>query len=158
MARVDDRLVHGQVIVGCCEPLEADRLLVCDAAVAADPLRQSLFAAAAPPGLEIEFVDPVAAVGRLGDVVGETGHDTILLTRDAVSMATLIEAGAAILRVVVGGAHDRPDTVESPEGWFLTLPEREALRRLVERGIDVCFQPVPGAPSIDASDVLGGRP
>ena len=30
MARIDDRLVHGQVVVGCCEPLQARRLLVCD--------------------------------------------------------------------------------------------------------------------------------
>ena len=30
LARIDDRLIHGQVVVGCCEPLGAKRILLVD--------------------------------------------------------------------------------------------------------------------------------
>ena len=155
MARIDDRLVHGQVIVGCCEPLAADRLLVCDEAVAGDALRQGLFAAAVPPGIDVEFVAPVDAPARVRAAADDTAHDTILLTRDAVTMAVLVERGAELAQVVVGGAHDRPETTEAPAGWFLTGAERAALRAMLRQGIAVCFQPVPGSPSIDAGEALG---
>lgn len=155
MARIDDRLVHGQVIVGCCEPLAVDRVLVCDEAVADDSLRQALFAAAAPPEITLEFVHPDAALARVQDASQERGVATMLLTRDAVTMATLVNAGAAVPKVVVGGAHDRPETTESPSGWFLTDAERAALASMLAGGVSVCFQPVPGSPALDASEVLG---
>lgn len=155
MARIDDRLVHGQVIVGCCEPLAADRLLVCDAAVAGDGLRQSLFAAAAPPEIEVEFVDPAHALDRVEAARSDRDRDTILLTRDAFTMGALVDAGASLDHVVVGGAHDREHTREITEGYFLTDADVSALRNLIARGLSVCFQPVPGSPLVDAAPILG---
>lgn len=155
MARIDDRLVHGQVIIGCCEPLAADHVLVCDRQVAGDTLRRTLLAAAAPPEIVVEFVDPEDAVERIRGLQADDAHDSILLTRDAVTMASLVDRGIRLEAVVVGGAHDRPDTTERPDGWFLTDGERDALRTMVRRGVDVCFQPVPGSPAVDAAQVLG---
>jgi len=155
MARIDDRLVHGQVIVGCCEPLDADRLLVCDTTVAADALRRSLFTAAAPPEIEIEFVDPEHALDRVQAARDDAAHDTILLTRDAHTMGRLVEAGAVLEHVVIGGAHDGPETTEITDGYFLTRADRVALRTMIGRGVSVCFQPVPGSPVVDAAPILG---
>lgn len=156
MARIDDRLVHGQVIVGCCEPLGGHRIVVCDDVVSRDPVRQSLFAVAVPPDIEVEFPDLPRCPARVGQLSG-TGEDaaTILLTRDCATMRSLVEKGAGIHRVVVGGLHRRPGTVETVKGFHLTEDDRDDLAALIRGGCRVTFQSVPGAAEVDAETVLG---
>ncbi len=156
MARIDDRLVHGQVIVGCCEPLEGRRIVVCDEVVARDPVRQSLFAAAVPPDIEVEFLDLPHCAPRLQDL-SNRGEDTrtILLTRDCATMRGLVESDVGIDRVVVGGLHRRPGAVEIVEGFHLTERDRDDLVAVLRADCRVGFQPVPGATEVDAESVLG---
>ena len=155
MARIDDRLVHGQVVVGCCEPLRARRLLVCDDVVAADGLRRSLFAAAVPPGIEVEFRDRPTALERLRELGDAETGETILLTRDCSTMRALAVGVATIDDVVVGGLHRRPEAQEALPGFFLTSEDRDDLTAMLRRGVRVRFQAVPGAAATDAGAVLG---
>ncbi|HKK72225.1 MAG TPA: PTS sugar transporter subunit IIB [Candidatus Krumholzibacteria bacterium] len=156
MARIDDRLVHGQVIVGCCEPLGGRRILVCDDVVSRDSVRQSLFAAAVPPDIEVEFLEPARCPARL-QALSDVGENavTILLTRDCATMRTLVESGSGIDRVVVGGLHRRPGAVEVVEGFHLTEADRNDLVALIRAGCRVAFQSVPGAAEVGAETVLG---
>ena len=56
LARIDDRLIHGQVVVGCCEPLGARRILLVDDPVAMDPFQRKLYRAGVPPEVAVEFL------------------------------------------------------------------------------------------------------
>ncbi|NCQ36333.1 PTS sugar transporter subunit IIB, partial [bacterium] len=48
LARVDDRLIHGQVTVGWCQHLHPDHLVLADNAVAADPWQSRVYASSVP--------------------------------------------------------------------------------------------------------------
>jgi mannose/fructose/N-acetylgalactosamine-specific phosphotransferase system component IIB len=47
--RVDERLIHGQVVVGWGGPLHADRIVVVDDAIAGSPWEQELYCLGVPP-------------------------------------------------------------------------------------------------------------
>jgi mannose/fructose/N-acetylgalactosamine-specific phosphotransferase system component IIB len=159
MARIDDRLVHGQVVIGCCEPLRARRLLLCDAAVAADPVLKGFFALATPEEIALEVHDVPASLARLEELerAGEAAT-TILLVARSTTMLRLCEGGATVERVHLGGAHARPGADELWPGFFLDLEDRAALRALLARGIEVQVQTVPGAACVDATGRLDARP
>lgn len=155
LARIDDRLVHGQVVVGCCEPLRARRILLCDDEVAADPLQQKLFAAATPPEIQLEVHTLESASSRLGALEAEgEAEATILLVAGCAGMRALVESGAPVGSVNLGGLHQRTDTTELWPGFFLDARDRADLRSVLDLGIPVEVQTVPGAPCIDARAAL----
>ncbi|MBD0321221.1 MAG: PTS sugar transporter subunit IIB, partial [Gemmatimonadetes bacterium] len=54
--RVDERLIHGQVVVGWGGPLHADRIVVVDDAIAGSAWEQELYCLGVPPEIEAQFV------------------------------------------------------------------------------------------------------
>ena len=55
LLRVDERLIHGQVVVGWGGPLHADRIVVVDDDIAASPWEQELYCLGVPPETEASF-------------------------------------------------------------------------------------------------------
>lgn len=156
LARIDDRLVHGQVVIGCCEGLRARRILLCDGEVAADPVLRGLFALATPEEIALEMLDEAATPSRLAELEASgDGAATILLVARSATMLRLAERGVPLQSVNLGGAHVRPGAEEMWPGFFVDADDRAALRGLIERGIAVRVQTVPGALCIDAAPRLG---
>lgn len=152
LARIDDRLVHGQVVVGCCEPLRARRILLCDDQVATDSILRGLFGLATPAGVvfEVQKVDGTPARLEELERSGEASSTMLLVARSAV-MLRLVESGASIPEVNLGGVHGSTEATEVWPGFFLTPQDRAALGGLIARGVRVQVQTVPGAPSVDAA-------
>ena len=79
LARIDDRLIHGQVVVGCCGPLGARRILLVDDPVASDPFQQKLYRGGVPPEVAIEFLTVADAGFRLEELFGNGALETVVL-------------------------------------------------------------------------------
>lgn len=156
MARIDDRLVHGQVLVGCCGPLRATRVLLVNDRVAGDALEASCYDAAVPPDLELEVLAVAAAAARVAELAREAAERCVLVVGDPGDMLRLVEAGAPVDRVVLGGLHHRAGREEAWPGVYASAPEREQLRAIVARGVELVVQAVPGAPRHPAHEGLGG--
>jgi len=60
--RIDDRLIHGQVVVGWGQPLNARFMVLVDDLVASSDWEKELYRMAVPPEMEIFFADVGAAV------------------------------------------------------------------------------------------------
>jgi len=65
LCRVDDRLIHGQVVIGWGRPLAARRILLVDDEVAANPWEQELYRMAVPDGVAIVFAGAAEAMEQL---------------------------------------------------------------------------------------------
>jgi mannose/fructose/N-acetylgalactosamine-specific phosphotransferase system component IIB len=148
LARIDDRLIHGQVVVGCCEPLGADRIVLVDDAVAGDSLHQKLYRAAAPPAIDVHFVTVDGACALMEELAGAgtLGRCLVVVAR-ALTMARLHDARVRFSRVQLGGAHAREGAQEIAPGFFLDFDDRQALRDVVEAGAEVFIQPVSASAS-----------
>lgn len=150
--RVDDRLIHGQVIIGWCRPLGADFIVLVDNAVRESPWEQDLYRMAVPSEIEVLFASREEAVR---DFAGwEAGSRRgILLTGTVETMADLSAAGAPIRRVNLGGVHHRPGRIERLPYLYLTDEELRLLEKMVRDGVEVIAQDLPTATPVPLGDL-----
>jgi mannose/fructose/N-acetylgalactosamine-specific phosphotransferase system component IIB len=145
LCRVDDRLIHGQVVIGWGRPLAARRLLLVDDEVAANSWEQELYRMAVPDGVDIVFASVHDAMQHLAGWQADPER-SILLTGSVETMAALYGADSgAIHRINLGGVHHRPGRSERLPYIYLTQAEYTALADLEARGADVTAQDVPSA-------------
>lgn len=156
MARIDDRLVHGQVLVGCCGPLRATRVLLVNDRVAGDEFEASCYDAAVPPGLRLEVLAVSAAAARVAELAAVPAERCVVVVGDPGDMLRLVESGAPLDEVVLGGLHHRAGRDETWPGVYASAPEREQLRALLAHGVELVVQAVPGAPRHAPGEGLGG--
>jgi mannose/fructose/N-acetylgalactosamine-specific phosphotransferase system component IIB len=139
--RVDDRLIHGQVLIAYGARLEPQRIWVADDAAASSPWERSLLLSAAP-GIEVHVVSLMeAAAAYAGEAAAEGG--AFLLVRDLPAALTLVEAGATPPSFNLGGLHYAPGKSKVNEYIYLDDRDRDAARALLERGIALEVQDVP---------------
>ena len=155
LARIDDRLIHGQVVVGCCEPLGARRILLVDDTVAEDPLQKKLYRAGVPPEVVVEFLAIQQAPARL-EALGATGDldRVVLVVSRACVMEELRAEGVQFRCVQLGGAHMHEGATELVDGFFLDENDRSALRNLLEDGTEIIIQPVTQSPMVRVDSAL----
>lgn len=148
LCRIDDRLIHGQVVVGWGRPLGVERIVLVDEEVAANDWEQDLFRMAVPREIEVVFAGVAGAAARLAEWAGSP-RPTMLLTGDIATMAALHAAdGAAVRRINLGGIHHQPGRTERLPYVYLTDDEFHALERLEAAGAQVSAQDVPTAPRV----------
>ncbi len=105
LLRIDERLIHGQVLVGWGRPLDLDFYIVVDDALASSDWEQELWASALADGESAEFLGVEEAVRRFGEL-GRRADRGALLTRDTGTMRALAERGCLDGRTVnVGGVY-----------------------------------------------------
>lgn len=145
LSRVDDRLIHGQVVIGWGRPLRLQRIILVDDEVAASDWEQELYRMAVPPGIEVDFAS-VEAAGRSLPDWDRDPRRTALLTGGIETMAALHAAAPATLRRInLGGVHHRPGRTERLPYLYLSDAELDALHRLAAEGAEVTAQDVPTA-------------
>ena len=152
--RVDDRLIHGQVVVGWAQPLDVEFIVLVDDAVAASEWEQELYRMGVPPEMDVYFHSADSAVAALADYRADRRRG-ILVTGDIATMASLVDR-AAVTEVNIGGIHSRPGRVQRMRYVFLSPEEEEQLRALDARGVTVTAQDVPGARPVPLDDMLAG--
>lgn len=153
--RVDERLIHGQVVVGWGASLHPERFVVVDDELAASDWEQELYTLGLPEGMESIFVPVEEARDRLTEWQ-RSDDRTIVLTRNVGSMLALArDGGLADAEVNVGGIHYAPGRDRVLPYVFLSERERAALRALVEGGVKVAAQDVPSARRVEGRRLLG---
>ena len=156
LMRIDDRLIHGQVVVGWGQPLDIGFIVLVDDEVASSDWEQELYRMGVPPEMDVIF----ASVSEAGEQLSAYEKDPrrgIVLTGDIDSMRRLVEANGHVKRVNLGGIHHRGGRVQRLRYVFLTPGEEKELRALAARGIEITAQDVPSARPISLDDVLQGN-
>lgn len=160
--RIDDRLIHGQVVLGWGRPLDVQLIVVVDDELAASDWEQELYRMAVPPEMEVRFASVADAAGMHASLA--TGRArAIVLAGDVATMRRFVEAvrasGSAggIAAVNVGGVHHRAGRVQRMRYVFLTPEEEAALKALAATGVQVTAQDVPAAKPVPLYDVLAGH-
>ncbi len=142
--RIDDRLIHGQVVVGWGKPLNARFIVLVDDGVRASEVEQELYRMGVPPEMEVMFASTTEARQRLPDWERDP-RTGILVSADINTLAALTGNGHGVSRVNIGGLHHRPGRSERLRYVYLTDEEAAQLRALAARGVEVTAQDVPTA-------------
>ena len=76
--RIDDRLVHGQVVVGWGQPLNVNFVVLVDDAIASSDWEQELYRMGAPPEMSVTFESLDSALAHLAEYQSRPGHGILL--------------------------------------------------------------------------------
>lgn len=153
--RIDDRLIHGQVVVGWGQPLDLKFIVLVDDEVAQSDWEQELYRMGVPPDMDVYFDAVTTAAANL-ERYQQDPRRGLLLTGDIETMARLVSATPTIDRVNLGGIHHRPGRTQRLRYVFLTPDEEGQLRELASRGLEVSAQDVPAARPVPLDELLNG--
>lgn len=153
--RIDDRLIHGQVVVGWGQPLDLSFIVLVDDSVASQDWEQELYRMGVPPEMEVYFHSMDEAATMVDGYRTEVRRG-LLLTGDIATMRSLVER-AGVRDVNIGGIHHRADRTQHLRYVFLTPDEQQALRELEELGAIVTAQDVPSAKAVPLAELLASR-
>ena len=154
--RIDDRLIHGQVVVGWGQPLALAFVVLVDDEVAASDWEKDLYRMGVPPEMQVHFESVSGIIANLAAYQAMPGAG-LLLTGDTATMRALVEQGAPIPKVNLGGIHHRAGRVPRLRYVFLSPPEEADLRAIAAGGVVVTAQDVPAATPVALDAVLTGH-
>lgn len=150
---MDDRLIHGQVVVGWVQALGAKRILVIDDDLVESEWQRQLFALGTPPGLTVEFAS-VADAPPAMELAAGSPEKTIVLAADVRTVVRLCRVTPSITALNLGGVHDGTSRSKRLPYLFLSDEEAQALEQLRAGGIRVSAQDVPSARPVPLEELL----
>ena len=153
--RVDDRLIHGQVVVGWGQALDLGFIVLVDDTVAKSDWERELYRMGVPRDMEVYFHSAGDAPPSLPRY-RQDPRAGILLTGDVDTMRALA-AGGGIGSINVGGIHHRADRTRRLRYVFLSPAEESALREMAAHGILITAQDVPSARAVPLNELLNGQ-
>jgi mannose/fructose/N-acetylgalactosamine-specific phosphotransferase system component IIB len=157
LLRVDERLIHGQVVVGWGGPLHADRIVVVDDEIAASPWEQELYCLGVPPEMEAHFASVAQARPQLEEW-RTGGRRVIVLVRDVGTALRLAEGGLlAGDEVNLGGIHHAEGRERVLPYLHLSDGDRDTLRQIASAGAVVSARDLPAGRRVPLEELLNGR-
>jgi len=143
LVRIDERLIHGQVVVGWGAHLRPDRYVVVDRRLAETEWEQELYELVVPDGVAAEFVGPDQALGRM-DEWKNSPERVVVLVRNLEGLLPLVESGhLAGWTVNLGGIHFSPGRAQVLSYVHLDSVDLERLRRLERSEVDLEARDLP---------------
>lgn len=136
LARVDDRLIHGQVATVWTKEANISRIIVISDEVAEDKLRTTLLKQVAPPGVKASVVDIEKSV-RVFNNPKYADDRVMLLFTTPLDAERVIEAGIPIKKLNIGGISYKEGKVQLNKSNFVNKDEADSLRRLADQGVDL---------------------
>jgi PTS system mannose-specific IIB component/fructoselysine and glucoselysine-specific PTS system IIB component len=153
--RIDDRLIHGQVVVGWGQPLDIRFIVLANDEVAGSEWEQELYRMGTPPEMDVYFHSVDDAARAIPTYEGDP-RPGILLTGDIPSMLRLVKQ-AGIREVNVGGVHHRADRRQRLRYVFLSPEEERLLREIADAGAAVTAQDVPATHPVELNELLASE-
>lgn len=139
LIRVDDRLVHGQVMTSWLKATNANKIMVVDDGVANDPLMKTVLKGVVPAQIKLGIFTIAKAVDRL--VKGFKEDDrVIILVKTPETIWDIQKAGVDVHQLNIGGMGIRPDRSTLYQNIACSEAEREAIRGLLNAGCEVTIQ------------------
>jgi PTS system mannose-specific IIB component len=153
LVRVDNRLLHGQILETWIPRLGIGEIVVADDEAAASPLARAAMMLCAPPGVPVR-VEALRDVpwAQLAAAPGEV----LVLVRDVPALLAARAAGLVpeiARRVNVGNVHFAPGRRPVSPSVFLTDGEVRALRALSAEGYDVEARAIPSEPPTGIAEI-----
>lgn len=141
-ARVDERLIHGQVATVWTNTTGAQRIIVVNDLVVKDEMQIGALKMAKPPGVKLSILSVNKGIINILDGKYE-GEKVFLITKDILDMAKLIDGGVPLKEFNVGNLSKKEGTVSIKKSVSVSEEDIKTIRRLVDKGISIKAQMLP---------------
>ncbi|QAT60615.1 MULTISPECIES: PTS system mannose/fructose/N-acetylgalactosamine-transporter subunit IIB [Tissierellales] len=142
LTRIDDRLIHGQVMTAWVKQTKATRIIIIDDVVAKDDFMKKVLTMAAPPGISVSVYNIKEAADDLKNFQDSNGR-IVILAKVPESVERVINEGVDINEIIVGGMGAAPGRKKLYKNVSISESEKETFLRLLKNGVKVTIQIVP---------------
>ncbi len=156
LLRVDDRLIHGQVVEGWVPFLKVDLVVVVSDVAASDEVQTALMKMALPASVGLLVTSVAEAPAVLNDPKLSSRKALVLVPGPAEALA-LVENGVKLDRINVGGLHHTVGKVQLGRALFLDEKDRLALKALKAKGVRLEGRALPADAEEDLTAALEGK-
>lgn len=145
--RIDDRLIHGQIVTAWCKFLEIKEIVAMDDKLAANPTLQSIMMM----GIPNIYKHHVVTFQQAGELFAqESEGNRLFVTRFPQDLAIIKEDLAKCDTIFIGNAAKRPDTkynLSKGGGgiFFASTEDIQLFDELSAAGIQLVAQTVPNS-------------
>lgn len=142
MIRIDDRLIHGQVVAAWSKVLGIERILVIDDDTAKDIFLSDVMKMVAPSNVELAIITE----DKISDVVTKYDQDnvnTFILAKYPYVMKKVFDSDISFKELDLGGMCARPNRTKLYKQISASPEEVEALREIKNMGVKVYFRVTP---------------
>jgi mannose/fructose/N-acetylgalactosamine-specific phosphotransferase system component IIB len=151
--RIDDRLIHGQVVLGWAKPLKSERILLCDDEISQSEWEKELYYTCVPPALETMIFNIGETVDFLTNQIKDNDK-TIVLVKDPRSVIAIIERGYQPGNVNIGGIHYDDHRRKFLPYVYLNDEEVQQIHWLLDKGVSIYCQDIPTGRKYDAREIV----
>lgn len=150
MVRVDNRLIHGQVVEAWLPHLRVERVVVADDEAAGSPLVRAAMGLAVNPSIEV-IIQPLRALDYAA--LSRDQRKTLLLVRDVSGVVEAQAKGLQLTHVNVGNVHFATGRKQVTPSVFLSPDELNQLKMLAESGVQVEARAVPNERALSLEEM-----
>ncbi len=138
--RIDNRLVHGQVIEAWVPYVGADYLVVANDELAADPFRQQIISLAVPQRIIIHFV----SIAELNCLLGRLGSEEVMvLLADCQDAVRAYSSGVDMKQLNIGNLHYSQGKTQLLPHVAVSELDFSNLRNLAAHDVKLDFRCIP---------------
>ncbi len=142
LIRIDDRLIHGQVIQGWVRHQKIQKIFVCNDEVAGDEMRKTLMEIAVPANLKIAILS-IDKVVKAAQEVQFTKERTLFLFSNPRDLVKFVDSGIMVKSVNIGAMHFSSGKRHILETVSVDEDDVLAFQELAKRGIELEVRAVP---------------
>lgn len=154
LARIDSRLLHGQVAIAWTKATNPTRIIVVSDAVAKDDLRKKLIQQAAPPGVKAHVVPVEKMIELAKDDQHFGGQRALLLFENPQDVLRAVEGGVPLETVNVGSMAHSPGKVQPNKVLAFSQADIDTFNKLKEAGINFDVRKVPNDSKGNMDEIL----
>lgn len=139
--RIDNRLIHGQVIEAWLPYVKASRLIVANDALASDPLRQQILMLAVPSRVRTSFI----TVDSLSKAIqgGDSQDNILVLFADCEDARKAYDSGVCFECCNIGNLHYAEGKRQISPHVALSGQDESCLRYLESNNVELDFRSIP---------------
>ncbi|MCP9356899.1 PTS sugar transporter subunit IIB [Liquorilactobacillus satsumensis] len=155
LARIDDRLIHGQVMTAWTQYTNANEIIVVDAKVASDKFLTDIITSAVPDKMKALVLKPEDVVTHISQETNEK-NNYLLLAKGPKAFVEVIQHGIQLESIDIGGMGQKGDRKQLYRNIAANQEERTYFKKLLEKGVNVYIQVVPANKKIGLTNEMLG--
>lgn len=142
LIRIDDRLIHGQVVAGWVKAIRANHVMVVNDKVAGDTMQKVLLGMAVPGNLKLSVLTIADATVKLKMDIPDDDRLMVLLNSPTDALE-LVKRGVQVKSINVGGIHFCEGKKQILKAVCVDMVDIQALYELDHCGIELEGRIVP---------------
>ncbi len=152
LVRVDDRLIHGQVVTAWLNVYNNVQHIICiDDFSSKDSFMQKMFQLLIPKEVTVEIKSVEGAIEVLKSGLDEP---TMIIVKTPATVKALIDAGIGIRKLNIGGMGMSGKRKRYCQHLSANEEEVAIMRELIDKGVKIEIQSIPSGPKYDCEEVL----